>query len=70
MAAKAGPGFVLAATQSPYDLALAPQAGTRLATYGEAPASLEALYQGLFAPFRFSGRLGGIGVALTGTACP
>jgi len=57
LAAKAGPGFMLAATQSPYDLALAPQTGTRLATYGEAPASLEALYQGLFGPFRFSGRL-------------
>ena len=57
LAAKAGPGFVLAATQSPFDLALAPQSGARLATYGEAPASLEALFQGLFGPFRFSGRL-------------
>ncbi len=57
LAAKFGPQFVLVAAQSPYDLALAPQAGTRLATYGEAPSSLEALQHSLFGPFRFSGRL-------------
>jgi beta-N-acetylhexosaminidase len=57
LAARAGAGLVLVAAQSPYDLALAPQSRVRLASYGEAPASLEALGQGLFGPFRFSGRL-------------
>jgi beta-N-acetylhexosaminidase len=48
---------VLAAAQSPYDLALVPHTAVRLATYGEAPASLEALGRSLFAPFRFTGRV-------------
>ena len=55
--AAATPGrFVLVAAQSPYDLPVLPPAAVRLATYGEAPASLEALEKGLFTPFRFAGR--------------
>jgi beta-N-acetylhexosaminidase len=57
LAAGIGPNLVLVASQSPYDTTLLPQTGVRLATYGEAPASLEALRQSLFAPFRFTGRL-------------
>ena len=49
--------LVLVAAQSPYDLPLLPQAAVRLATYGEAPASLQALGLSLFSPFRFTGRL-------------
>ncbi|MHC1788926.1 glycoside hydrolase family 3 protein [Solidesulfovibrio sp.] len=48
--------FVLVAAQSPYDLPLLPRAAVRIATYGEAPASLEALGHSLFTRFRFTGR--------------
>ena len=54
-AAASGP-FVLVAAESPYDLSVLPPAAARIATYGETPASLEALGQGLFTPFRFTGR--------------
>ncbi|KHK04482.1 glycoside hydrolase family 3 protein [Desulfovibrio sp. TomC] len=56
LSALADPPVVLVAAQSPYDLALVPQTTVCIATYGEAPASLEALGQSLFAPFRFTGR--------------
>ncbi|MHC1711551.1 MAG: glycoside hydrolase family 3 protein [Solidesulfovibrio sp.] len=53
----AAPGrFVLVAAQSPYDLGLFPSAEVQIATYGEAPASLQALAKGLFKRFRFTGR--------------
>ncbi|MEL7639713.1 MAG: beta-N-acetylhexosaminidase [Solidesulfovibrio sp.] len=48
--------LVLVAAQSPYDLALLPASGVRLATYGETPAGLEALGRALFTAFRPSGR--------------
>ncbi|MFP5257699.1 MAG: beta-N-acetylhexosaminidase, partial [Acidobacteriota bacterium] len=51
-----GTPLVLVAAQSPYDLPLLPQAAVRLASYGEAPASLQALGKSLFTPFRFTGR--------------
>ncbi len=54
--ARACPGLVLVAAESPYDLSVLPGAAVRLATYGEVPVSLEALGRGLFAPFRFTGR--------------
>ena len=57
LAALAGPPVVLIAAQSPYDLALVPQTALSIATYGEAPASLEALGSSLFTPFRFTGRV-------------
>jgi beta-N-acetylhexosaminidase len=56
LAVAAADKFVLVAAQSPYDLGLLPQAELQIATYGEAPASLEALSQGLFQRFRFTGR--------------
>lgn len=56
LAGLAATPLVLVAAQSPYDLPLLPQTAVRLATYGEAPASLEALGQSLFTPFRFTGR--------------
>jgi len=64
----ATPGrFILVAAQSPYDISILPPAAVRIATYGEAPASLEALGRGLFTPFQFAGRcpadLGGQGNA-------
>jgi beta-N-acetylhexosaminidase len=48
--------FIAVASQSPYDLALLPQAAAHIATYGETPAGIKALGQALFTPFRFSGR--------------
>uniref|UniRef100_I2Q275 Beta-glucosidase-like glycosyl hydrolase n=1 Tax=Desulfovibrio sp. U5L TaxID=596152 RepID=I2Q275_9BACT len=48
--------LVLVAAESPYDLPLLPPAGARLATYGETPAGLDALWKALVAPYRFSGR--------------
>ena len=57
LAALTDPPVVLVAAQSPYDLALVPQTTLCLATYGEAPASLEALGESLFTPFRFTGRM-------------
>jgi beta-N-acetylhexosaminidase len=49
-------GLVLVAAQSPYDLPALPRAPVRLAMYGETPVGLEALRQGLFTPFHFTGR--------------
>jgi len=55
--AAAKPGrLVLVAAESPYDLTLLPDAPVRLALYGETPVGLEALRQGLFTPFHFTGR--------------
>ena len=54
--AAAAPGrLVLVAAESPYDLPLLPASPVRLALYGETPAGLDALRQGLFTPFRFTG---------------
>ena len=57
LAGRKATALVLVAAQSPYDLPLLPQAAVRLATYGEAPASLEALGLSLLTPFRFTGRV-------------
>lgn len=48
--------LVLVAAGSPYDLPLLPPAGARIAIYGETPAGLDALFQALTTPYRFSGR--------------
>lgn len=48
--------MVIVAAESPYDLAVLPTVATRLAIYGEARVSLEALRQALFTRFHFTGR--------------
>lgn len=56
--AKAAPDrlVVVVAAESPYDLPALPKTPVRLAMYGETPVGLDALRQGLFTPFRFTGR--------------
>jgi beta-N-acetylhexosaminidase len=56
IAQAAGDNLSLVAAESPYDLPLLPQAGARLAIYGETPAGMEALGRALFTPFRPGGR--------------
>jgi len=48
--------LVLVAAQSPYDVSILPPSTTKIAIYGETPATFDALRQGLFMPFRFTGR--------------
>ena len=56
LAQAAGDRLSLVAAESPYDLPLLPQAGARLAIYGETPAGMEALGRALFTPFHPGGR--------------
>jgi beta-N-acetylhexosaminidase len=48
--------LVLVAAESPYDLPVLPETPVRLAMYGETPVGLQALREGLFTRFRFTGR--------------
>lgn len=52
----AQPRAVVVAARDPYDLALAPQAPTRLAIYGDPPVSVRALVGALFGEFAITGQ--------------